>query len=71
MSRVGNCLDNAAMESFFSSLKTEWVYQQCYTTQAEAKHSIFYYIEAFYNRQRLLSSLGYTSPHLFETKTMS
>jgi putative transposase len=71
MSRIGNCLDNAAMESFFSSLKTEWVYQQWYATRADAMQSIFYYIEAFYNRQRLHSSLAYTSPPHFEAQVIS
>jgi len=67
MSRVGNCYDNAAMESFFSTLKRERVYQdQRYATREQARQSIFEYIEVFYNRQRRHSSLGYKSPVEFE-----
>jgi putative transposase len=66
LSRVGNCLDNAPMESFWSSLKLEWVHRFRYRTRAEAKTSVFYYIEAFYNSRRLHSSLGYQSPSSFE-----
>lgn len=66
LSRVGNCLDNAPMESFWSSLKLEWVYRFRYHSRAEAKTSIFYYIEAFYNSHRLHSSLDYQSPAVFE-----
>jgi putative transposase len=66
LSRVGNCLDNAPMESFFSSLKLEWVHRFRYRTRAEATTSVFYYIESFYNTRRLHSSLGYQSPSVFE-----
>ena len=66
MSRKGNCYDNAAMESFFGTLKTELVYQERYVTRAEARASIFEYIEVFYNRQRLHSTLGYQCPEAFE-----
>jgi putative transposase len=66
MSRKGNCWDNAAMESFFGTLKTEWVHHQNYQTRAEAQSDIFDYIEVFYNRQRLHSALGYRSPVAFE-----
>jgi len=62
MSRRGNCLDNAPMESFFASLKTEHVYQVCFHTREEAKAAVFDYIEIFYNRQRLHSSVGYRTP---------
>jgi transposase InsO family protein len=65
MSRVGNCFDNAAMESFFSTLKTECA-DQPFETRAQAHTTIFEYIEAWYNRQRLHSSLGYLSPAEFE-----
>jgi putative transposase len=65
MSRVGNCYDNAVMESFFSTLKTECVIRQ-FATRAEARLVIFEYIEVWYNRQRLHSSLGYRSPVEFE-----
>ena len=67
MSRVGNCFDNAAMESFFSTLKTECADAQ-FATRAQARTAIFEYIEAWYNRQRLHSSLGYLSPVEFELK---
>jgi len=62
MSRRGNCLDNAPMESFFASLKTEAVHQAQFRTRAEAKAAVFEYIEVFYNRQRLHSALGYRTP---------
>jgi putative transposase len=67
MSRTGNCFDNAAMESFFSTLKTEGANEQ-FDTRAHARTAIFEYIEAWYNRQRLHSSLGYLSPAEFEQK---
>lgn len=66
MSRKGNCWDNAAMESFFSRLKVELIYAECFKTVDEAKSEIFQYIEIFYNRQRRHSSLGYVSPDRFE-----
>jgi transposase InsO family protein len=66
MSGKGNCYDNAMMESFFSSLKTECVHRQIYQSRAEAKQSIFEWIEVFYNRQRRHSSLTYLSPVAYE-----
>ena len=66
MSRSGNCYDNAAMESFWGTLKTELVYQQKFATHAQAKAAIFEYIEVFYNRKRRHSSLNYQSPETFE-----
>ena len=66
MSRKGDCWDNAMMESFFATLKKELVHQERYETRAAAKRSIFEYIEVFYNRERLHSSLGYVSPADFE-----
>ncbi len=66
MSRKGNCYDNATKESFFHTLKTELVYHEHYRTREEARASVFEYIEAFYNRERLHSSLGYRSPVEFE-----
>jgi transposase InsO family protein len=66
MSRKGNCWDNAAMESFFHSLKTECVYHERYLTRNEAKKSIFDYMEVFYNRQRKHSYLGYRTPEKYE-----
>jgi putative transposase len=66
MSRRGNCWDNAPMESFFASLKKELVHDEDYATRAEARASIFEYIEAFYNRVRRHSSLGYVAPAEYE-----
>jgi transposase InsO family protein len=66
MSRTGNCYDNAAMESFFSTLKRELVYQEQYVTHEQARRSLFEYIEIFYNRRRRHSALGYVSPVEFE-----
>lgn len=66
MSKAGDCYDNAVMESFFKTLKSELVYQQEYQTPEQARRSIFEYIEVFYNRKRLHSSLGYLSPVEFE-----
>jgi len=66
MSSTGNCYDNAAMESFYHTLKTEHVYFECYKTRAEAKRSIFEYVEVFYNRKRRHSTLDYFSPMAFE-----
>jgi putative transposase len=68
MSRKGNCYDNAFIESFWSSLKYEVVYHQRFATFAEARSALFNYIETFYNRRRLHSSLAYLSPILFESK---
>jgi putative transposase len=65
MSGVGNCYDNAPMESFIGTLKTECVVYP-FATRAEARQAIFEYIEVWYNRQRLHSSLGYMSPAAFE-----
>lgn len=66
MSRVGNCWDNAMMESFWGSLKTEHVYRRKYKTRQEARVSIFLWIEGWYNRRRRHSALGYVSPEEFE-----
>lgn len=69
MSRRGNCYDNAMMESFHSSYKTELVHQQPggrFATKAQARQMTFEYIEAFYNRQRRHSAIGYLSPEQFE-----
>lgn len=65
MSRVGNCYDNAVAESFFGTLKAECVTSQ-FATHAQARTTIFEYIEVWYNRQRLHSTLGYLSPVEFE-----
>jgi transposase InsO family protein len=66
MSRKGNCWDNAPMESFFHSLKTEWVGFEDYRSRSEARASLFSYIELFYNRKRRHSTIGYQSPMAFE-----
>ena len=66
MSRRGNCWDNAPMESFFASLKKELVHHEDFATRAQARASIFEYIEAFYNRARRHSSLGYVAPAEYE-----
>ena len=68
MSRRGNCYDNAAMESFWSSLKRELVYRHQFATRAEARAAIFEWIEVFYNRTRLHSALGFKSPVDFENQ---
>jgi transposase InsO family protein len=68
MSGKGECYDNAAMESFFSSLKGEWTDWHTYQTRQEAQLSIFEYIEVFYNRQRRHSTLGYLSPVIYEQR---
>ena len=66
MSRVGDCYDNAAMESFWGTLKTELVHHRDYPTKDEARGSIFQYIECWYNRRRRHSAIGYKSPEQFE-----
>ena len=59
-------LDNAVMESFYRTLKVELIYQNKYETRREAQRDIFEYIEVFYNRERLHSSLGYYTPEEYE-----
>jgi putative transposase len=66
MSRSGNVWDNAAMESFFSSLKTERTGGKTYRTRDEARADVFDYIERFYNAKRRHSTIGYLSPMQFE-----
>ena len=66
MSGKGNCLDNAASESMFGTLKTELVPEDGYPSQLIGKTDIFHYLEGFYNRKRLHSSLGYVTPDEFE-----
>jgi transposase InsO family protein len=68
MSRKGNCWDNAPAESFFHTLKTELVHHRRYATREEAKRDIFTYIEGYYNRRRIHSSLGYITPEQMELK---
>jgi putative transposase len=68
MSRAGNVWDNAAMESFFSSVKTERIARKVYRTRDDAKADMFDYIERFYNPHRRHSTIGYESPMAFEAK---
>jgi putative transposase len=68
MSRRADCYDNAVMESFFGTLKNEWVHHQTYLTRSQARTDLFGYIEGFYNTVRMHSSLGYLSPNEFEAK---
>jgi putative transposase len=71
MSRKGDCWDNAVVESFFSTLKTERVHHRLYRSRDEARRDIFEYIEVFYNRVRLHSTLGYLSPAQFESAALA
>ena len=66
MSRKGNCYDNAFAETFFGTLKNELVYRTHFKTRQEAMIAIFEYIEVFYNRKRIHSSLGYLTPVEYE-----
>lgn len=66
MSRVGDCYDNAMMESFWGTFKTELVHHRHYATREQARQSIFRYIECWYNRRRRHSAIGYMSPEQFE-----
>jgi len=68
MSRKADCYDNAPMESFFHTLKTELVHHRDYQTRAEAQRDIFAFIEGFYNRTRLHSAIGYIAPIEMELK---
>jgi transposase InsO family protein len=71
MSRKGNCYDNAVMESFFHTLKNELVSFETFTTREEAKMKIFDYIEIYYNRQRIHSSINYFTPVEYENNLIS
>jgi len=68
LSRPRQCWDNAVAESFFSSLKEELVHRQSWATRAQARRAIFEYIEVFFNRRRMHSSLGYLSPAEYEAR---
>mgnify|MGYP000870791196 FL=1 len=70
MSGKGNCYDNAACESFFHTLKVEYVYQHCFVNIEQARSMIFWFIEVYYNRKRKHSTIGYQSPVNFEMATM-
>ena len=67
----GDCYDNAAMESWNHSLKVESIHGEHFATRAQAMAAVFEYIDIYYNRQRLHSSLGYLSPEAFEAKKVS
>jgi len=67
-SRKGNCWDNAPTESFFASLKKELWYRRSFVDAVDAERAVFEYIEVFYNRERLHSSLDYVSPATFESR---
>ncbi|MDH2909089.1 MAG: integrase core domain-containing protein, partial [Candidatus Eremiobacteraeota bacterium] len=71
MSRKGNCWDNAVVESFWASLKSELFDDYIPATREEDRALIFNWIEVWYNRQRLHSTLGYLSPAAFELKKVS
>ena len=66
MSRKGNCYDNAYVESWFASLKKEWIYRKSYSSETELKALVFEYIEVWYNKKRRHSSLGYLSPEMYK-----
>ena len=66
LSRKGQCWDNAVGESWFATLKTELIHRQSWATRAQVRRAIFEFIEVFYNRQRLHSSLGYMTPAEYE-----
>jgi len=70
MSRLGDCWDNAVVESFFATLKKELIHQQRYRTRLQLQNAVFEWIEAFYNRQRRHSTLGYRSPAQFERDSL-
>ena len=70
MGQVGSAGDNAMAESFVSTLKVELIHRQQWPTKDAARTAIFEYLEAFYNRRRLHSALGYTSPANYEQATM-
>ena len=71
MSSKGNCYDNSPTESFFHTLKIEWMGGIIFETREEAKAAIFEYLEVFYNRVRMHSTIGYCSPEQFEEKYLS
>lgn len=71
LSRPGQCWDNAVAESWFATLKDELIYRHTWPTRARARQAIFEYIEGFYNRRRLHSSLGYFTPAEYEARQVS
>jgi putative transposase len=71
MSRRGDCWDNAVVESFFATLKTELIHRRTWATRAEVQHAVFRYIEGWYNPHRLHSALGYHSPAQYEATLLT
>ena len=71
MSRKGNCWDNACAESFFKSLKSEWLYDEIFKSRQEANNELFEYIEVFYNRRRIHSAIGYETPADYELQVVA
>lgn len=71
MSAKGNCYDNAAMESWNHSLRVEAIHGERFATREQAKVEVFDYIEVYYNRSRLHSTLGYVSPDQFELENIA
>ena len=71
MSRRGDCWDNAVVESFFATLKTELIHRRAWTTRAEVQRAVFRYIAGWYNPHRLHSALGYRSPAQYETMLLT
>lgn len=71
MSKKGDCYDNAAMESWNHSLKIEAIHGERFTTREKARAQVFEYIEVYYNRKRLHSTLGYLSPESFEARKVA
>jgi transposase InsO family protein len=71
MSRKGNCYDNCFVESFFRTLKVELIYNKKYKTREEAKKEIFEFIEVWYNRNRIHSSIDYMTPEEYELKSLT
>jgi putative transposase len=69
MRRKGNCWDNAPMESFFGTLKTELVHQRDYPDRETARRDLFAYSKGYYNRRRIHSALGYITPEQADRKT--
>ena len=71
MSRKGNCWDNAVAESFFKTIKVEWIYTKIFANQDQAQLSIFEWIESWYNRRRRHSALGYKTIEEFERNNIN
>jgi transposase InsO family protein len=69
MGSRGDCYDNAVAESFFATIKKELVHRQAWPSRRDLSSAVFDYIEAFYNRQRRHSTLGYLSPEQYENTT--